>query len=480
MHNLQYDAYGNLKKIINPANEQGQRLEVSYTYDEQVHSYVEGVSNSYGYSSSATYDFRFGQLLKSIDINGQEINYVIDALGRVTKIIGPYEKAAGLEYTIKFDYHPEADIPWAHTQHYDPAFPGNPMETATFVDGLGRVLQTKKDIALYQKGGADKEQMVVSRHVKYDAFGRAVEAYYPITENKGGTEVTGKFNALKDEEVKPSTTLYDILGRATMVTLPDGTESKTEYGFGADRNGKMQFSTRSIDPNLISTEQFTDVRGRVTAVRNAGDVWTSFVYNAIGEQVEAINDLGHTTVSEYDLLGRRTSRLHPDAGLTEYKYDLAGNLTELMTANLREASAGAIQYKYDYNRLTGIEYPQNPENNVTYTYGKPGAAHNRAGRIVLQEDATGAQEFFFGPLGEVVKNVRTIVIPQHADQTYTTEWSYDTWNRLTGMVYPDGEKVEYTYNAGGLLTAVHRKSIFTPCLMCSNTTTIHWKKEECF
>jgi YD repeat-containing protein len=57
----------------------------------------------------------------------------------------------------------------------------------------------------------------------------------------------------------------------------------------------------------------------------------------------------------------------------------------------------------------------------------------------------------------VVKNIRTIVIPQHDDQTFTTEWTYDTWNRLTEMVYPDGEKVEYTYNIGGLLHSMKGK-----------------------
>jgi hypothetical protein len=60
-----------------------------------------------------------------------------------------------------------------------------------------------------------------------------------------------------------------------------------------------------------------------------------------------------------------------------------------------------------------ITYSQNPENNVHYTYGEAGAAHNRVGRIESQEDASGGQEFFYGPLGEVVKNVRTIVIPQY-------------------------------------------------------------------
>ncbi|MBW3545975.1 MAG: hypothetical protein KY428_10325, partial [Bacteroidetes bacterium] len=34
---------------------------------------------------------------------------------------------------------------------------------------------------------------------------------------------------------------------------------------------------------------------------------------------------------------------------------------------------------------------------------------------------------------------------------------YDTWNRLTGMTYADGEKLEYTYNVGGLLHSMKGK-----------------------
>jgi YD repeat-containing protein len=63
----------------------------------------------------------------------------------------------------------------------------------------------------------------------------------------------------------------------------------------------------------------------------------------------------------------------------------------------------------------------------------------------------------YGPLGEVVKNIRTVVIPQHDEQTYTTQWEYDTWNRLTSMTYADGEKVTYNYNSGGLLRSMTSK-----------------------
>jgi RHS repeat-associated protein len=72
----------------------------------------------------------------------------------------------------------------------------------------------------------------------------------------------------------------------------------------------------------------------------------------------------------------------------------------------------------------------------------------------VQEDASGAQEFFYGPLGETVKNVRTIVIPKFGTQTYVTQWAYDTWNRLTSMIYPDSEVITYNYNLGGLLNSM--------------------------
>jgi RHS repeat-associated protein len=454
VYSMEYDAYGNLTKVTRPENAKGQRFSTTYTYDEQVRSFVTKVSNSYGYSSEATYDYRFGQVLTSKDINGNPIHYTLDNLGRVETVKGPYEMKSGAPYTIRFEYHPEAQVPWALTQHYDPAFPKNFMETATFVDGLGRVLQTKKDAAIYQgDGAADKEVMVVSGKVVYDGLGRATHAYYPVTEALGNA---GKINVQTDV-VKPTISTYDVLGRALTVILPDGAVSKTSYGFGNDFNGAIQFLTTATDANNISTEQYTDARGRVTSVKNAGDVWTSFTYNAMGEQTGATDALGHTTVSEYDQLGRRISRLHPDAGLTNYSYDLVGNLSALQTASMREAGAGAVTYSYDFERLTNITYPQNTENNVRYTYGESGAAHNRAGRIVLQEDASGAQEFFYGQLGEVVKNIRTIVIPQHDEQTFVTEWSYDTWNRLTSMVYPDGEEVTYTYNTGGLLRSMSGK-----------------------
>jgi RHS repeat-associated protein len=456
-HDMEYDGFGNLIKITRPPNSKGQRLSFLYEYDADVKTYATTVSNSYGYSSESTYDVKYGQRLSSKDINGNEIKYEVDARGRIINIKGPYEKG-GSTKTIEFVYQSDAAIPWALTRHFDPSNPANTLNTVTFVDGLGRVLQTKKDVALYAgEGKADAEMMAISGRVFFDAFARTTRAHYPTTTSAAAAEL-GNFIGQPDE-ITPTTTTYDVLNRTLSVKLPDGAETKTEYGFGGDRDGKQQFSTKTTDANGKQTEQFTDVRGRVTSVKNfttEKSIWTSFKYNAINEQIEARDDLGHPTVSMYDNFGRRISRVHPDAGETKYTYDLAGNLKQLETANLLKEGL-AIQYGYNFERLVEITYPQNPENNVKYTYGNTGDSDNRAGRIVLQEDASGAQEFFYGPLGEVVKNIRTVVIPQHDEQTYVTEWQYDTWNRLTSMTYADGEVVTYTYNVGGLLRSMDGK-----------------------
>ncbi|HLZ88435.1 MAG TPA: RHS repeat-associated core domain-containing protein, partial [Puia sp.] len=448
-----YDGYGNMINVTGPANARGQRFRLDYIFDDQVHQFILKASNSYGYASQATYDYRFGHPLGTVDLNNNSVRYQLDDLGRVIQITGPYELAAGVPYTLRFDYHPASAVPWAHTAHYDPAHPGNDLETVTFMDGLGRPLLTKKDAAIFQgRDKADVEQMIVSGRILFDGLGRQVATYYPVTEDKGSDSV---FNQSFDN-ISPTLTTYDVKHRVLTTTLPDGSVTQNTYGFGSDRQQQTQFSTKTQDANGKISEQLTNVRHLTMAQKRYtgnGNVWVSSTYDAINQQLTSTDDIGATISYQYDMLGRQVSRTHPDEGTSQFTYDLAGNMTKKVTANLQKESA-AITYSYDFTRLTDVTYPHNPEDNVHYTYGAPGAAYNRAGKVVVQEDASGAQEFFYGPLGEMMKNVRTIVIPRFGQRTYVTQWNYDTWNRLTSMIYPDSEVISYTYNAGGHLLSM--------------------------
>ena len=150
---------------------------------------------------------------------------------------------------------------------------------------------------------------------------------------------------------------------------------------------------------------------------------------------------------------RRTEVNHPASGITSFTYDPLGNVLTKQTANMAEEGK-MITYTYDYHRLTGISYPDHPENNVKYYYGGRNASHNRIGRLMMREDGTGAIEYFYGKMGEVTKTRRTLIVPNQAIATYVTQWTYDSHNRLLEMIYPDEEKVTYSYNLGGLLEKV--------------------------
>jgi RHS repeat-associated protein len=451
--NKEYDTYGNVTKVTRPQNATGQRLVYNYVYDTDVNTYKTRITDSYGYISSSTYDLRFGNMLSSTDVNGQQTLYTLDNVGRLTTLRGPLEIAAGIPFSISYEYHPEATVPWAAAKHFDASNPGNYIETARFSDGLGREVQSKKDIALYTgPQTADQEVMQVSGANTYDAFSRVDSLYYPVTEAKG---TTGVLNPLIDN-VRPTLMTYDILDRVLITTRPDLTVTTMEYSFGPDRNATTQFKTKSVDGNGIRTENYTNVRNLLTSIKSqysqGSDVWTSYDYNAINELVKVTEDMGNQITATYDQMGRKTSLRHPDAGLTTYQYDLNSNPVQVVTANL--TSGNGIKYSYDRERLIKITYPNNPQNNVTITYGAPGATDNRAGRILKQVDGTGYQEFSYNALGALIKNKRYIVSTDTIPLTFITEWTYDTWNRFTGMTYPDQEKITYNYNLGGLVKSM--------------------------
>ncbi len=245
------------------------------------------------------YDYRFGIPLTVKDKSGHYMYYTLDQFGRTTEICAPKEQTTfqpiilnvdsltinatnlatgiplnladfplgGLQisscevipikqnYTVKYVYrygNVEDGIPYsAITYNYDPANPGNNITTYTYSDGLGRIIQTKKDAVV---NGVKK--VVISGKVEYDAFGRTVKTWYPTIENKM-LAVVAVGNAMAtpivigdlvnipvirphgnlilstvQDAIPPSISTYDILDRPLVQRAPDNTEVHYQYGFG--------------------------------------------------------------------------------------------------------------------------------------------------------------------------------------------------------------------------------------------------------
>ncbi|HRP69374.1 MAG TPA: hypothetical protein PLY93_07575, partial [Turneriella sp.] len=312
------------------------------------------------------------------------------------------------------------------------------------------MLQTKKDASV-APGLSPGQQMpsnvmVVSGQVVFDALGRTVEQYYPVTETKGAGNTT--YNTAVDS-IPPTRTLYDVLDRSVQTTLPDNTVTTSMYGFGQDRMGALQFQTRVSDALVNVKESYRDVKGLITSIKefaSGATIQTSYAYDALKQIIQVVDDKSNTTLITYDNLGRRTRIDNPDTGRTDSVYDAAGNLVAKITETLR-ADNKQIEYDYDYNRLIKIRYPIFTENNVTYSYGSAeqtgDAKGNRAGRVAMVTDASGNEERFYGPLGETIKEVKTLPARWawgFIDREYVTEYKYDTWNRLMELTYPGVEE----------------------------------------
>ena len=69
--------------------------------------------------------------------------------------------------------------------------------------------------------------------------------------------------------------------------------------------------------------------------------------------------------------------------------------------------------------------------------------------MALVEDASGSEAYYYGNQGEVVKTVRSVMVSTADVRTYVYGATYDSWNRVRTMTYPDGEVVTYHYNAAG-------------------------------
>lgn len=512
----------------NSVDASGNKFFREYTYDDVVHTYPTVVNDAFGYSSSSTYNYLFGIPVYTTDMNLQPMRTRIDDRGRPIEITGPYELfvegvtgGSDVGWTIRFEYQSETAVAaivngtsldddnytkiynasgnflaiapdnndsndptnklhHALTRHFDPEYraseesvtTANQILTSTLSDGFGKPVQVKKMFARHLAATAGNSpsatnnviEWLLAGKVKQDAFGRAIESYYPTTQtgNFADFNNTTAMNAFvydnSADNVAPTTTTYDVLDRSLTTQLPGETEETTmTYGF--ENNNFLTTVTNELGQVQKS---FTDVRGRTTQTLQeslTGNIPTNFEYNNIGELLKVIDVAGNETFSSYDLAGRRTELLHPDNGITKFTYDQASNLTKRETSNLLNAGNNeAIEYKYTYNRLDEINYPQFPENKVNYYYGTAGnsdaANDNAVGKLWYHVDATGTQYMKYGKLGELTLNRRSVAVPGDRVYWFQTEWTYDTWNRVKTIKYPDEEVVTYKYNKGGELHAM--------------------------
>ena len=138
----------------------------------------------------------------------------------------------------------------------------------------------------------------VSGRNVYDAFGRVAKSFYPTTEGTGSKSTFSK----SFDNVSPTVTVYDVLDRATSVTLPDNSTTTTAYTVD---NGSHALVTTVTD--ALHNVQATHTNGSGKTLKTIqksgpdGEITTSFEYDGIQRLVRVTDTEGNVTTSTYDM-----------------------------------------------------------------------------------------------------------------------------------------------------------------------------------
>ncbi|MBL7130493.1 MAG: VCBS repeat-containing protein [Candidatus Omnitrophica bacterium] len=447
----QYDDYGNLLSTTDALDH---ITTITYDTGYQIFPLVTAnhlehqvVNEYYGINGvpldDGTYRGLWGQTKSSTDPNGNTGYSIYDTFGRIEKQISPLDS---VEYpTSSIEYHLET-LPIKIISHQR-QISGSPdtLDTLSFYDGLGRLIQTKSE-------SEQANKFVVSGQTEYNSRGLPYKKYLPFFDtNYSFLDCV----PISQNPYLPAVIDYDSQGRVTQSTNPDGTYSNIIYDdwitTTIDENGHKQKSYFDAFGRLIQKEEYQGADGRdpdnYPATAYTLYATTTYIYDLLGNLIQTQDQANNIVTISYDTLSRKTSMSDPDMGDWSYEYNKVGNLIKQTDAKGQE-----ITFEYDeINRL--IEKSSLVSGNwlpVTYSYDDPDIPHSK-GRLTQASysQAQGDTRFYYDELGREIKSEKTI-----DNITYTVERSYDSAGRLTSVTYPDSEVVNYSYNTAGQIEKI--------------------------
>lgn len=232
---------------------------------------------------------------------------------------------------------------------------------------------------------------------------------------------------------------YDNYNRLITTTTDLNTINQTYTPLS---NGYMQVV--SSDLSGQSKTEITDATNTLVSVMDNGGQ-LDFTFDSWGRQTQVTHGSTVLLSLSYDDYGRQTSLFDNNTGTTNYTYNAFGDLTQ-------QADAKGNTYNLVYDNLGRLITRTGAEGTTTYTYDDntvTGCSSNSLLQVTAPNGVARQYQYdaFKRPIYE-----RLII----DGTTYTKQFAYDSYNRVTSTTYPSGEVIEQTYTPGWDVARVYQ------------------------
>jgi RHS repeat-associated protein len=407
-----YDVFGNRTSTTDPLG-----CTTTVVYDSS-QTYPEKVTTCLGHETVFAYDTRFGVITSQRDPNLQTTTSEYDVFGRVIKKTGPLDGTSAYGSVSKFylDFG-NPNLQRIATYTTEEHGTNNVLVTEQYFDGLGRPDHTQSD---------GPEGKIIATDTTFDIRGNVDKKSMPYFISAQGLALETIFWTRFE---------YDEIGRQTKVIHPEGTFATAAY---------LKDMITQTDQNGNVKRKFSDAYDRIKKIEEvdgAATYITTYTYDAAGSLTKVTNHLNHVTTITYDLMGQKKSMSDPNMGTWTYDYDVGGNLTKQT-----DAKGQLLTFQYDaQSRMTKKTYPSGQQINWTYDVSDLPDVNFPKGRLAKVIDLAAETRFVYDKEGLVTKTERKI-----GGMPYVMTQQYNALGKIVSEKFPDGETVNYTYDAGAL------------------------------
>jgi RHS repeat-associated protein len=409
-----------LSKITNPLNQ------------TETFSYYGVDSESLGANA--------GLLSSTSNISGDTTQFFYDEFGRLKEVINADSSRMNVSYDDFGDP--------AKQSISSESLVG--LTTKESVDGYGRHY-------LFRQSAPQGK--AVGFAISYDQNGQLVRIGSPavmptLSDKPSGTDV--EYEIERDE-----------LGRALSLQDARGALSRSCYDglrvAKLDANGSGWIDTFDIFGNHVSTEeyaqkfddcerllQFHPLSPHADFPNGTSDIInTSYRYDGLNRLREVTRQGKVLTSITYDGLDNVTLVKNVDRGTSRYSYDRFGRLKRWQSDLDR-----AIEFNRDTlgRVIEAFGVGQHGEHSSLETYSYDSGDH-AAGRLTYSRAGKVETNLFYNVMGRVVRQVNRV-----DGHDFNLTLNYDGAGRIDSIEYPDGEQIQYKYDASLLSSIEWEKS----------------------